>query len=39
MGCHRPECCVVKMPLKTLPGGVIDILHIDKDGDFFHGVI
>jgi len=27
------------MPPVTLLGGVIDILHIDKDGDFFHVVI
>jgi hypothetical protein len=27
------------MPLITLPGGVINVLHIDKDGDFFHAAI
>jgi hypothetical protein len=34
-----PEGIVVKMFLIALLGGVINILHVNKDGDFFHAVI
>jgi len=31
-----PEFTVIKLPGIGLPGGVIDVLHIDKYSDFFH---
>lgn len=34
-GSLGPKCAGVKTALLDLPAGVVDLLHIDKDTDFF----
>jgi len=31
-----PEPAVVELPAVGVPGGVVDILYVGKNGDFFH---